>query len=401
MVDIYSLWHRIQHFHPHYMNTVQLKMCRVLNQWHRFLTYDGIKEPEYSTVLEICTEDSGPALISTYKCYRYSFDDNGILRKKEEPKTNGHYGEDSFPVYHCLKKIWLYDENGKIIRYCDACELKDCKKSDEYVISMVRSRIVDGKYIDERYGFTVEDLLSDELPRPVVTWSSKDFGVCHTIDSWLYPNASSSKHSLRELRDEALKPVSVYNILPVRNILRFPDDSANSIIWRASPKFADRLWLKDIVNDDAIFQQYDDEISGAWAGFSETLDTRDDGTIILTGVRNTTGFLYLSGEDGLDPISIIGGNICDDDTAEVLERLYLDDNFLIIEKDAFSRCQYLEKIYVPATVKKIAENVFRDCPNLTVYVQKGSFVEEYCVKNNLPHVAKGEKVDPRPFFHLD
>lgn len=67
-------------------------------------------------------------------------------------------------------------------------------------------------------------------------------------------------------------------------------------------------------------------------------------------------------------------------------------------KPAFFDCQLLEKIYLPASIKKIVNykrdgktvSPFADIPKLTATVERGSYAEKYCAKNNIAYRYKEE-----------
>ena len=54
-----------------------------------------------------------------------------------------------------------------------------------------------------------------------------------------------------------------------------------------------------------------------------------------------------------------------------------------IGSECFSGCTALTSIYVPNDVAFIGSNAFKDVENLTVYCNKGSYIEEYCATNNI------------------
>lgn len=57
-----------------------------------------------------------------------------------------------------------------------------------------------------------------------------------------------------------------------------------------------------------------------------------------------------------------------------------------IRYSAFSGCDNLKKINIPASVDTIGEYAFENCENLTVTVKKGSFAEKYCKENNINYI---------------
>jgi len=59
--------------------------------------------------------------------------------------------------------------------------------------------------------------------------------------------------------------------------------------------------------------------------------------------------------------------------------------------DAFCGCTSLETVVMPASVTEICDDVFNNCSSLrTIYVQRGSYAEQYCIENNLSYAYYGE-----------
>ena len=57
-----------------------------------------------------------------------------------------------------------------------------------------------------------------------------------------------------------------------------------------------------------------------------------------------------------------------------------------VEKMAFSHCDSLTTITIPASVVEIGMLVFRDCKNLKdVRVAPSSYAEQYCIENKIPY----------------
>ena len=66
-----------------------------------------------------------------------------------------------------------------------------------------------------------------------------------------------------------------------------------------------------------------------------------------------------------------------------LEKIIIPKSIQTIEQEAFSCCINMESITIPSSVTNIGENAFYDCNKLIVRVEKGSYAEQYCIKNNL------------------
>lgn len=83
---------------------------------------------------------------------------------------------------------------------------------------------------------------------------------------------------------------------------------------------------------------------------------------------------------------------------EMLKEVVLPEGMETIKARAFWNCPELETINLPASIKKIENckrgdephNVFADSPKLTAVVEKGSYAEKYCRKNNIAYEYKEE-----------
>lgn len=85
---------------------------------------------------------------------------------------------------------------------------------------------------------------------------------------------------------------------------------------------------------------------------------------------------------------------------ERLKEVVLPDGMEMIKARAFWNCPELETINLPASIKKIENfkrgdkmhNVFADSPKLTAVVERGSYAERYCRKNEINYkYAEEEK----------
>ena len=77
-----------------------------------------------------------------------------------------------------------------------------------------------------------------------------------------------------------------------------------------------------------------------------------------------------------------------------IQELILPESTKWIDIKAFGECISLEKLYIPEGVFGIAEDAFMGCPNVTLYVTKGSYAEEYAKENNLPYVYDTIQIAP-------
>ena len=65
-----------------------------------------------------------------------------------------------------------------------------------------------------------------------------------------------------------------------------------------------------------------------------------------------------------------------------LESVQLPVDLTNLESSCFRRCTSLKELKFGDAVKYMGDNIFLDCPNLTVYVVRGTEVEEYCMNTD-------------------
>lgn len=71
-----------------------------------------------------------------------------------------------------------------------------------------------------------------------------------------------------------------------------------------------------------------------------------------------------------------------------LKEINIPDGVTSIGKCAFRDCKVLETLEIPASVTSIGNNLFDECSMLTVTVQAGSAMEQYCIENGIPYTVK-------------
>jgi hypothetical protein len=71
-----------------------------------------------------------------------------------------------------------------------------------------------------------------------------------------------------------------------------------------------------------------------------------------------------------------------------IKEIIIEDGIVSLEQGVFCGCEALEKITIPASVKKIAPGVFAGCRNLTIYAPIGSCAEQYAKKNKIAFAEK-------------
>ncbi len=66
------------------------------------------------------------------------------------------------------------------------------------------------------------------------------------------------------------------------------------------------------------------------------------------------------------------------------KNITIPDGVETIGPHAFGRCEKLETICLPASLKKLSKNSFHLCDNLTIYAPKGSYAESCAKIMNIP-----------------
>ena len=121
-----------------------------------------------------------------------------------------------------------------------------------------------------------------------------------------------------------------------------------------------------------------------YSGESETLDipnTLDGHSVTAIGDEAFSRCDSLTSVTIPDSVTAIGDYAfiwCDS-----LTSVTIGNSVTVIGKQAFFSCRSLTSVTIPDSVKSIGEEAFAYCDSLTLSVGKGSYAEQYCIKNNL------------------
>lgn len=71
-----------------------------------------------------------------------------------------------------------------------------------------------------------------------------------------------------------------------------------------------------------------------------------------------------------------------------LVELTIPDAVKEAEQLVFSYCKNLQKVHIPASVKKMAPNAFFWSQKVTIYAPEGSYAQKYAAERGIPFVAE-------------
>lgn len=118
-----------------------------------------------------------------------------------------------------------------------------------------------------------------------------------------------------------------------------------------------------------------------------------DDTILDRGT-DSNGIQWVLYKTGL--LNISGNGVMTDysKTSEIpwyssrlqITEVIIDANITHIAERAFYGCLYLTKITIPNSVSSIGVYAFKNCDDITIYGEKGSFAESYANENDIPFV---------------
>lgn len=75
-----------------------------------------------------------------------------------------------------------------------------------------------------------------------------------------------------------------------------------------------------------------------------------------------------------------------------LQKVVLPQTIETIGSRAFAICPALKEVYLPASVVSISEDAFDESPNVTLYVEKGSYAEKFAAEHEMTY----ESYTPEP-----
>ena len=98
-----------------------------------------------------------------------------------------------------------------------------------------------------------------------------------------------------------------------------------------------------------------------------------------------TGILEISGSGAMSDYSKTSEIPWYSNRLSITE-VIIDENITHLAARAFYGCIYLTKITIPKSVNSIGTYTFRNCDEMTIYGEVGSFAEEYAIENEIPFV---------------
>lgn len=329
------LYHMIQQEQWKHEMPFNSGIAQRLNQIHHDLTFQGIQEPEYTTVIRFQTKDT--IVWPTVYCTFYSYDDNGVLRKIEEVYPDCC----NLPAHECLVDTMLFDENGVIVRHGPAFADKNTNYREKApFLPIYQGAIRDGQFCYEKYALTMEDLDSDGFEsRPIAKDGSEPWwfnyvpkaGDRRTLDYWFGNPVFPKIYKDTELYFHVVKCSPKFEE-QLKEHLQEPTDMEIQV-------------LTGVCGRDLSWKQVNDVLYIAGQGEIEDYAFCGDSSIrkvvIATGCTEIgeSTFAY-----------------CDQ-----LQEVELPEGLLRIGKEAFSGCSVLAVITLPNGLQEIGEEAFWFC----------------------------------------
>ncbi len=116
--------------------------------------------------------------------------------------------------------------------------------------------------------------------------------------------------------------------------------------------------------------------------------------IYQSAFYNDTSLSYVSLPDTLESI----GTRAFENTA--LENVVIPESVKTVKSSAFAGIEKLKKVYIPGESINLDSDVFKNSPNVKVYVVSGSNAETYCENNSIEYVSLA-KADFPAFINGD
>lgn len=144
--------------------------------------------------------------------------------------------------------------------------------------------------------------------------------------------------------------------------------------------------VESIISNFSSFNELEkitvDDNNSSFFSYDDALYNKNDKTVIKVPNKIIDLELYPMKD-------VIKGSVYD---APLLESVVINEGSETIEGYAFEKTPKLKKIVLPSTIKNIEIDAFPKNPDLTIYAENNSYVEEYCKENGI----KFSKVDSAP-----
>lgn len=329
------LHHMIQQEHWKHEIPFDSRIVQRLNQIHHNLTFLGIQEPEYTTVIRFLTKDT--IFWPTVYCTFYSYDDNGVLRKIEEVYPDCC----NLPAHECLVDTMLFDENGVIVRHGPAFADKNTNYREKApFLPIYQGAIRDGQFCYEKYALTMEDLDSDGFEsRPIAKDGSEPCwfnyvpkaGDRRTLDYWFGNPVFPKIYKDTELYFQVVK---------------------------CSPKFEEQL-------KEHLQERTDMEIQVLTGEYGRDLSWKQVNDVLYIAGQGEIGDYAFYNDSSVRKVVIAEGctGIGESTFAhcDKLEEVEMPKGLLRIGKEAFQSCTALTKVTFSDGLQEIGENAFYFC----------------------------------------
>lgn len=174
-----------------------------------------------------------------------------------------------------------------------------------------------------------------------------------------------------------------------------PETSVSDFEYERSLKYDGIMITRYLGNDDIVVvpEQIDGESVVEVAGYVFGNNSQVRGVVLPNTVIEISELFINNSKvemviaEGLQKIGYASFLNCDS-----LREVILGDNITDIGVSAFAVCVNLEKLVLPATINNMTKNAqysaFSECPKLTIYGEKGSYIERIANERSIPFVAE-------------
>lgn len=291
-------------------------------------------------------------------------------------------GDSSFIENQKIKNVILPDS----IRNIQRCSFENCINLEEITLSQ------NLEFIGER-AFSKTGLISINFPESLKTISASLFFNCKklvnvyntknidTLSNRLFYGCSSLTNFT--IPDSVIKigAYSFFECISLSNI-----NIPNKVETIYGDAFNSCISLKVLNVPDNVLNIYSQAFLNC-SSLTTVILSKKMVSIDYNVFRSCSSLITIDIPENIQTIKLQAFARCTS-----LINLKIPNNLSVIEDYAFNDCIHLTTIYIPKTVTSIGYKMFENCPLLTVYVDSGSYAEQYAKTNKLKYAYYFESV---------